>query len=116
MSNNCSNNPSPRGGGGGGVHSPIIKPRSLSMDSTSTGSAVAENAAEWLEKANMALDNPFKAHDEMIKKFVITGGPCSGKTTAMGRLTEFLQDKGFRVFVAIEAATVVWRNGVSPAD
>ena len=39
-----------------------------------------------------------------IYKFVITGGPCAGKTTAMERLQVFLRERGFRVFVVPEAA------------
>jgi hypothetical protein len=61
-----------------------------------------------------------------IFKFVLTGGPCSGtksavwkdcslfltgKTTAMERLPVFLRERGFRVFIAPEAATMMFLNG-----
>ena len=35
----------------------------------------------------------------LIPKVLITGGPCSGKTTGIKRLTAFLKSKGIRVFV-----------------
>lgn len=37
---------------------------------------------------------------QIIKKFVLTGGPCSGKTTSMEKIQVFLRERGFRVFVA----------------
>jgi hypothetical protein len=51
-----------------------------------------------------------------IYKFVLTGGPCSGKTTAMERIQVFLRERGFRVFVAVEAATLLFLNGASVDD
>ena len=51
-----------------------------------------------------------------IYKFVLTGGPCSGKTTAMERIQVFLRERGFRVFVAPEAATLLFLNGASVDD
>lgn len=54
--------------------------------------------------------------DAPIYKFVITGGPCAGKTTAMERLQVFLRERGFRVFVVPEAATMLFVNGASPDD
>jgi len=53
---------------------------------------------------------------EKVYKFVITGGPCSGKTTAMERLPVFLRERGFRVFIAQEAATMLFVNGASIDD
>lgn len=49
-------------------------------------------------------------------KFVISGGPCAGKTTAMERLPVFLSERGFRVFVVPEAATMLWLNGAAFSD
>lgn len=51
-----------------------------------------------------------------VYKFVLTGGPCSGKTTAVERLQFFLRERGFRVFVVPEAATILFLNGASPDD
>eukprot|EP00965_Chrysotila_dentata_P062682 2077171-Pleurochrysis_carterae.AAC.1 len=55
-------------------------------------------------------------NSELVQKFVLTGGPCGGKTTALARLRQFLEDRGFRVFIAPEAATILWTNGMSVAD
>lgn len=54
--------------------------------------------------------------DVKLFKFVLTGGPCSGKTTAVDRLQQFLSERGFRVFVVPEAATMLFLNGASPSD
>ena len=51
-----------------------------------------------------------------VQKFVLTGGPCGGKTTALARLREFLEERGFRVYVAPEAATTLWSNGMRVTD
>ena len=53
---------------------------------------------------------------ELVQKLVLTGGPCGGKTTALARLRQFLEERGFRVFIAPEAATVLWSNGMSVGD
>lgn len=48
----------------------------------------------------------------LIPKIVITGGPCSGKTTGMSYLSEKLSDFGFRVFVVPETATMIINSGL----
>lgn len=48
-----------------------------------------------------------------IKKIVLTGGPCAGKTTAMNYLAEKLSDYGFSVFRVPEAATMLITAGVN---
>ena len=45
-----------------------------------------------------------------FKKFVLTGGPCGGKTTILQLLRDRLQDAGFRVIIVPEAATIVIPN------
>ncbi len=54
--------------------------------------------------------------EKRIYKFVITGGPCAGKTTAMERMQTYLRERGFRVFVVPEAATMLFLNGAYPQD
>lgn len=49
-----------------------------------------------------------------IKKIVITGGPCSGKTTGMSYLSQKLSDLGYRVIVVPEYATEIINSGISP--
>lgn len=51
-----------------------------------------------------------------IYKLVLTGGPCSGKTTALEELKSFLTKHGFKVFTTPEAATTLFLNGCSIAD
>ena len=53
---------------------------------------------------------------QQVQKFVLTGGPCGGKTTALARLRTFLDERGFRVFFVPEAATFLFGNGVAPQD
>jgi len=54
--------------------------------------------------------------NELVTKLVLTGGPCGGKTTALARLKEYFESRGFRVFIAPEAATNLFTNGMSPSD
>ena len=54
--------------------------------------------------------------EEPIHKIVITGGPCSGKTTAIARLRGYLLDNGMRVFTVPDAATLLFQNGASFED
>ncbi|CAN0311784.1 unnamed protein product [Discosporangium mesarthrocarpum] len=49
----------------------------------------------------------------MVYKFVMTGGPCAGKTTAMEAVSSHFKEKGFRVFTVPEAATLLFNNGIS---
>jgi CYTH domain-containing protein/predicted ATPase len=47
-----------------------------------------------------------------VPKFVLTGGPCSGKTTSIAYLVERLSDLGFTVFVVPETATLITNSGI----
>lgn len=51
-----------------------------------------------------------------VYRIVLTGGPCSGKTTGLARLSSFLRERGFRVFTVPEAATILFVNGGSVDD
>ncbi|TYZ66416.1 hypothetical protein PybrP1_001312 [[Pythium] brassicae (nom. inval.)] len=46
-----------------------------------------------------------------IYKFVLTGGPCAGKTTSLDRLSTYFRDRGFRVYVVPEASTLLQTGG-----
>jgi predicted ATPase len=46
-------------------------------------------------------------------KFVLTGGPCGGKTTALARLYTFLRERGFEVITCPETFTILASNGMS---
>ena len=41
----------------------------------------------------------------IIKKIVLTGGPCAGKTTALGNIKKYLQGKGDPFISINEIAT-----------
>lgn len=47
-----------------------------------------------------------------IHKFVITGGPCGGKTTALEILKQHFTALGFKVFIIPEAATEIVSLGL----
>ena len=48
-----------------------------------------------------------------IKKIVLTGGPCAGKTTALVRIVEHFSNPGFTVFTVPEVPTMYSQGGWS---
>ena len=48
----------------------------------------------------------------MIKKIVLTGGPCAGKTTVLSCIANDLTKLGYKVFVCSESATELINGGV----
>ena len=51
-----------------------------------------------------------------IKKIVLTGGPCSGKTTFTSRAQQVFTERGYRVIIDNESATDLITGGISPAS
>jgi len=49
---------------------------------------------------------------EPVFMIVLTGGPCSGKSSSLAYLTEKLSDHGFMVFVIPETATLITNSGI----
>ena len=49
-----------------------------------------------------------------IWKFVITGGPCAGKTEAVKIVKKDLTDKGLKVIVVPETATELISSDITP--
>lgn len=49
---------------------------------------------------------------EPVSMIVLTGGPCSGKSSSLAHLTEKLSDYGFMVFVVPETATLITNSGI----
>lgn len=47
-----------------------------------------------------------------IQEIVLTGGPCSGKTTALAFIQEWLSNHGWRVFLVPETATTFITGGI----
>lgn len=50
----------------------------------------------------------------MIKRIVLTGGPCAGKTTALSLIEQDLCEKGYKVFIVGESATELIKGGITP--
>lgn len=48
-----------------------------------------------------------------IKKIVLTGGPCAGKTTALVRIIEHFSSMGFKVFTIPEVPTLFTQSGMN---
>ena len=51
------------------------------------------------------------AHGKVFK-FVLTGGPCGGKTTSLSHISSHLKSLGFEVYVLPETATLLIGSGV----
>ena len=49
-----------------------------------------------------------------IWEFVITGGPCAGKTVALNIIRKELTEKGFKVIIGNETATELICSGIFP--
>lgn len=49
-----------------------------------------------------------------IRRFVLTGGPCAGKTSGLAYLYKRLESLGFRPFVVPETATITILGGAVP--
>lgn len=50
----------------------------------------------------------------MIKKIVLTGGPCAGKSTALSKLESEFLERGYAVLVVAESATELIQGGIRP--
>ena len=48
-----------------------------------------------------------------IKKIVLTGGPCAGKTTALVRIIEHFSSLGYKVFTIPEVPTLFTQSGMN---
>src|SRR3989344_1602143 len=49
-----------------------------------------------------------------MKRIVLTGGPCAGKTTALSYLQKKLSERGVSVVVVPEVPTMVINSGIDP--
>lgn len=47
-----------------------------------------------------------------IKRIVLTGGPCAGKTTALVKVIEYFSSRGFKVFTIPEVPTMFTQAGM----
>ena len=49
-----------------------------------------------------------------MKKIVITGGPCAGKSSALSVIKERMMSKGYKVLCIPETATELIQGGITP--
>jgi len=61
------------------------------------------------------LIEQINSEEKDIKKIVITGGPCAGKSTALSWIQEEYTKKGYSVLVIPESATELILGGISPS-
>ena len=47
-----------------------------------------------------------------MKKIVLTGGPCAGKTTALVKIMEHFSSIGYKVFIIPELPTLFLQAGM----
>lgn len=52
----------------------------------------------------------------MIKRIVLTGGPCAGKTTVLSKIEQDLREEGYKVFIVKESATELIGGGITPFE
>lgn len=50
----------------------------------------------------------------MVKRIVLTGGPCAGKTTILSSIEQSLLERGYKVFIVRESATELINGGITP--
>lgn len=50
----------------------------------------------------------------MIKKIILTGGPCAGKSTSISKIKRKFEEEGFIVLVVPETATELIEMGIKP--
>lgn len=51
---------------------------------------------------------------KIIANIVLTGGPCAGKTTALSKIEEYYQERGYKVLIVNESATELINGGIKP--
>lgn len=73
-------------------------------------SDVPVRAEHTLTEAERNLASPGEVP---LYKFVLTGGPCGGKTTALARVFLYLRERGFEVITCPEAFTILATNGMN---
>jgi len=52
----------------------------------------------------------------MVTRFLVTGGPCAGKTTFMTSVRDDLIQLGYKVLIVPEAATLIKKGGAMIAS
>lgn len=50
----------------------------------------------------------------VVKRIVLTGGPCAGKSDSLEIVEKFLRDRGYVVYTVQESATELIKSGIKP--
>ena len=53
------------------------------------------------------------SHQNLLVEIAVTGGPCAGKSTSLSYLSDHLTQRGWRVLVVPEAATMLIAGGLN---
>ncbi|CAG2180913.1 unnamed protein product, partial [Oppiella nova] len=64
----------------------------------------------------MSPDQESVRKERIVYKLVLTGGPCSGKTTGQARLSTFFENLGWKVYRVPETATTLFSGGIRFPD
>lgn len=51
---------------------------------------------------------------KVVKKIVLTGGPCAGKSTSLNLIKDYLNNLGYLVLIINESATELISGGIKP--
>ena len=51
---------------------------------------------------------------KVVKRIVLTGGPCAGKSSSLDLIQNYLIDKGYVVYTVQESATELINSGIKP--
>jgi predicted ATPase len=91
---------------------------SMSSNVNKSGDATSPVASTDGASNSETIDPPGLSIEETAPffKFVLTGGPCGGKTTALARLFSYLRERGMEVITCPEAYTMLKTNGMSSQD
>jgi hypothetical protein len=76
-----------------------------------------QNCSACYDDATLSAlpDNPsprFQGLDSNISVVAVTGGPCAGKSSGMAMLQRRLTERGFKVFLVPEVATILINGGL----
>lgn len=51
---------------------------------------------------------------KIVKRIVLTGGPCAGKSSSLNLIQKYLINKGYLVYIVQESATELINSGIKP--
>lgn len=102
------------------AHKLHISDKSISKWELGLSKPSLENLEIIAEVFDITLDELIKnkknKKEKSIKKIVLTGGPCAGKTTAMNWIESFFSKQGYKVLFVPEAATTLITGGIKPNE